>query len=352
MDFAKIRNLLFLGALGLVSLAFLFILRPFAYPIFWAAVFAALFYPLYKKLNTKLKTPNLSATITLLVAIFAITIPMLIFGTILIAQSVDIYNKVSNNQDQISSFLAGAADTIKIKNNRFTARFNFDESFWVEKFSEGAKFVTSYIFTNITKITQNSIIFFTMVLIMLYTLYFFLRDGEKILKTLMHLCPLGDKYEKILFQKFTTTTLGTLKGVAIVGGLQAGLGALAFFIAGLQGALIWGLVMFVLTLLPAFGCSLVWFPAGMLLLLSGKIWQGIFMLSFGFFVISTVDNLLRPIIVGREAQMHPLLILFSMLGGIVVFGPSGFIIGPIIASLLLAFWEMYDEYYREQLDHN
>ncbi len=350
MDFAKIRNLIFLGTLLLVTLSFLYIIRPFIYPIFWAAVFAALFYPLYKKLNTKLKTPNLSATLTLLVTVFAIAIPLFIFGTILITQSVDIYNKVSNNQDQISSFLTQATETIK--NNRFTARFNFDENFWVEKFSEGAKFVTSYIFTNITKITQNSIIFFTMVLIMLYTLYFFLRDGEKILKTLMHLCPLGDKYEKILFEKFTNTALGTLKGVAIVGGLQAGLGALAFFIAGLQGALIWGLIMFVLTLLPAFGCSLVWFPAGLLLLLSGKVWQGIFMLSFGVFVISTVDNLLRPIIVGREAQMHPLLILFSMLGGIVVFGPSGFIIGPIIASLLLAFWEMYDEYYREQLDNN
>jgi len=350
MDFAKIRNLIFLGALMLVTLGFLYIIRPFIYPIFWAAVFAALFYPLYKKLNLKLKTPNLSATLTLIIAFFAIAIPLLIFGTILITQSVDIYNKVSNNQDQITSFLTKAAETIK--NNHFTARFNFDESFWTEKFSEGVKFITSYIFTNITKITQNSIIFFTMVLIMLYTLYFFLRDGEKILKALMHLCPLGDKYEKILFQKFTTTALGTLKGVAIVGGLQAGLGALAFFIAGLQGALIWGLVMFVLTLLPAFGCSLVWFPTGMLLLLSGKVWQGIFMLSFGFFVISTIDNFLRPVVVGKESQIHPLLILFSMLGGIVVFGPSGFIIGPIIVSLLLAFWEMYDEYYREQLDHN
>ena len=350
MDFAKIRNLIFLGALLLVTLSFLYIIRPFIYPIFWAAVFAALFYPLYKKLNLKLKIPNLSATLTLIIAFFAITIPLLVFGTILITQSVDVYNKVSNNQNQITSFLTQAAETIK--NNHFTARFNFDENFWTEKFSEGVKFITSYIFTNITKITQNSIIFFTMVLIMLYTLYFFLRDGEKILKALMHLCPLGDKYEKILFQKFTTTALGTLKGVAIVGGLQAALGALAFFIAGLQGALIWGLVMFVLTLLPAFGCSLVWFPAGMLLLLSGKVWQGIFMLSFGFFVISTIDNFLRPIIVGKESQIHPLLILFSMLGGIVVFGPSGFIIGPIIVSLLLAFWEMYDEYYREQLDHN
>jgi len=350
MDFAKIRNLIFLGALLLVTLSFLYIIRPFIYPIFWAAVFAALFYPLYKKLNLKLKIPNLSATLTLIIAFFAITIPLLVFGTILITQSVDVYNKVSNNQNQITSFLTQAAETIK--NNHFTARFNFDENFWTEKFCKGVKFITSYIFTNITKITQNSIIFFTMVLIMLYTLYFFLRDGEKILKALMHLCPLGDKYEKILFQKFTTTALGTLKGVAIVGGLQAALGALAFFIAGLQGALIWGLVMFVLTLLPAFGCSLVWFPAGMLLLLSGKVWQGIFMLSFGFFVISTIDNFLRPIIVGKESQIHPLLILFSMLGGIVVFGPSGFIIGPIIVSLLLAFWEMYDEYYREQLDHN
>lgn len=350
MDFTKIRNFLFLGALAVVTLSFLQIIKPFLYPIFWAAIFAALFYPLYKKINLKLKIPNLSATLTLIITIFFIAIPMFIFGTILITQSVDIYNKVNNNQNQISTFLTKAAETIK--NNHLMASFNFDETFWTEKFSESVKFITSYIFTNLTKITQNSIIFFTMILIMLYTLYFFLRDGEKILKTLMHLCPLGDKYEKMLFQKFTSTAFGTLKGVAIVGGLQASLGALAFFIAGLQGALVWGLVMFFLTLLPAFGCSLVWFPAGILLLLTGKLWQGIFILSFGFFVISTIDNILRPIVVGKEAQMHPLLILFSMLGGIVIFGPSGFVIGPVITSLFLAFWEIYDEYYREQLDNN
>lgn len=350
MDFTKVRSFLFLGTLAVVTLCFLYIIRPFAFPIFWAAILAAFFYPLYTKLNNKLKTPNLSATITLSTAVIAIAIPLLTIGAILITQSVDLYNKVSANQDQITTFIKNAATTIQ--NNPLTTRLQVNEAFWIEKFSESAKFVTSYIFTNLTKITQNSITFFAMLVIMLYTLYFFLRDGEKILKTLMHLCPLGDKYEKILYKKFTTTAFGTLKGVAIVGGIQATLGAIAFFIAGIQGALIWGLVMFLFTLLPAFGCSLVWFPAGTLLLLSGKIWQGVFMLLFGFFVISTVDNLLRPIVVGKEAQLHPLLILFSMLGGIIVFGLSGFIIGPIVAGLFLAFWEMYDEYYREQLDNN
>jgi len=350
MDFTKIRNIIFLSILGLVTICFLYIVRPFAYPILWAAILASLFYPLFSKLNTKLQSPNLSATITLSAAIVAITVPLLLISTLLIAESVELYSNVSNNQDQISSFIQNAANTIK--HNPYTAQLNINESFWLDKFSEVVKFITSSIFNNITKITQNSIAFFAMFVIMLYTLYFFLRDGEKILKTLMHLCPLGDKYEKILFNKFTGTTYATLKGVAIVGGLQAILGATSFFIAGIQGALIWGVVMFLFTLLPAFGCSLIWFPAGMLLLLSGKIWQGIFILLFGFFVISTIDNLIRPIIIGKETQLHPLFILFSMLGGIIMFGISGFIIGPIIVSLLLAFWEMYDEYYREQLDNN
>lgn len=350
MDFVKVRGFLFLGTLGLVTLGFLYIVAPFAYPIFWAAVLATLFYPLFKRLNSRLKTPNLSATITLILAIVAIAIPLFVVGAILFSQSLDLYNKVNANQDQITSFIKNAADTVQ--NNRFTAKLNVNENFWIEKFSEGAKFVTSYIFTNLTKITQNSISFFVMVVIMLYTLYFFLRDGEKLLKKIMHLCPLGDKYEKILYQKFTNTAFGTLKGVAIVGGIQAALGALSFSIAGIQGAFIWGVLMFLFTLLPTFGCSIVWFPAGMLLLLSGKIWQGVFLLIFGSIIISSVDNLLRPIVVGKEAQLHPLLILFSMFGGILVFGFSGFIIGPIVAALFLAFWEMYDEYFREQLDHN
>jgi len=350
MDFTKVQNFLFLGALTIVTLLFIYIVRPFAYPIFWAAVLAALFYPLYKKLNLKLKAPNLSATITLCITTIAIAIPLFVLGTILITQSIDIYQKVGNNQDQISMFIQKAADTVK--HNSLTARLNFDEAFWSEKFSEGVKLVTSYIFNNLTKITQNSIIFFTMLVLSLFTLFFFLRDGEKILKTVLHLCPLGDKYEKILFQKFTYTALGTIKGIALIGGLQAVLGAIAFFIAGIQGALIWGLLMFVLALIPLIGPSIIWLPAGILLLLGGRIWQGIFILIFGFIVISTIDNFLRPIVVGKEARLHPLFILFPTLGGIMAFGPSGVVIGPIVAALLVAFWEMYDEYYREQLDHN
>ena len=104
--------------------------------------------------------------------------------------------------------------------------------------------------------------------------------------------------------------------------------------------------MMVLTaIVPVVGCSIVWAPAGVIMLLMGHIWQGVLILAFGVFVITMVDNILRPILLGRDVQMHPLLIFLSTLGGISLFGFSGFVIGPIISSLLLAIWEMYDQFY-------
>jgi predicted PurR-regulated permease PerM len=125
------------------------------------------------------------------------------------------------------------------------------------------------------------------------------------------------------------------------------LGGIVFFITGIEGALIWGLLMIIMAVVPVVGCSIIWGPAGILMLLTGHIWEGILILAFGVLVISTIDNLLRPILIGKDVEMHPLLIFLSTLGGIVLFGFSGFVIGPIIASMMLAIWEMYDEFFRK-----
>jgi len=344
------RSILFFGLLTIITITFLYIVRPFILPIFWAAVIASIFYPFYLKLKKYLKLENISVVITLIIIFIIIIIPLVVLGSLLIKESIDLYSAVDNSRSQINS---NVQQTIGwLKHNSYTSRLNFDDKFWVEKFADSTKLLTSYIFASIKNLTQNSVIFLVMFFITFYTLFYFLRDGAEMLKKLMYLSPLGDKSEEMLYKKFTSTARATIKGSLIIGVIQGGIGGLLFWITGVQGALIWAVVMTVLSLIPGLGSYFVWLPAAIIMLVLGNIWQGIVIIIVGAVVIGTIDNILRPILVGKDTQMHPLLILFSTLGGIVLFGISGFIIGPIITSLLLALWEMYAHHYRRELGNN
>lgn len=350
MDFTKIRNYLFLGLLAVITIGFLATIKVFAYPIFWAMVIAAIFYPVYRWLNKKIKHPDLSSTITLVTIFLVIVIPFSILGTLIVKQSFDLYSSVSGSREQIAQTVQNA--THWIKENPLTRQLNFNDTFWVEKFSQVTEKVTTYLIESATAFTQNSITFLIMFVIMFYALFFFLRDGEKLLKKLMHLSPLGNRYEQKLYNRFISTARATIKGNLVLGAIQGGLGVILFMLTGIPGAMIWGVIMMLFCVIPGLGSFIVWFPVGLITLLTGHIWQGIVIFAIGALLISTIDNFLRPILVGKDIQMHPLLVLFSTLGGIVVFGVSGFIIGPIIAALFMSFWDMYEEYYRDELNRN
>lgn len=350
MDFIKIRNFIFLALLVAVSIAFLWIIKTFAYPIFWAAIIAGTFYPLYRIINKKLTIPNLSTAITMAIILIIIVIPLILVSSLVVKESIDLYSSLTYNSGQINESIHSAMEWVK--NNPYTARFNIDETFWATKFSELAKAVTTFLIGSAKSFTQNSIVFLIMLFITFYTLFFFIRDGEAMLKKLMHLCPLGDDHEKMLYDKFTSTTRATIKGSLIVGLIQGALGGAMFAIAGIDGAIIWGILMVLVSSVPGIGSYFIWLPAAIIMLISGHTWTGVGMILFGSLVIGTIDNFLRPVLVGKDSQMHPLLVLLSTLGGIAVFGISGFIIGPIIAALMMAFWEMYEHSYRKDLNKN
>ncbi|HYE59553.1 MAG TPA: AI-2E family transporter, partial [Candidatus Kapabacteria bacterium] len=201
-------------------------------------------------------------------------------------------------------------------------------------------------------ITTDSVRFIFMLFLMLYTLYYFLKEGKVLLNRIMHLSPLGHENEEVLYERFTSTARATMKGTFIIGGIQGILGALLFFITGIKGAFVWGVIMTLLSIIPGIGSFIIWFPAGIIQLALGNLWQGLTILLFGTFVISLIDNLLRPPLVGKDIQMHPLIVLFSTLGGLALFGISGFIIGPIIAALFLSVLSIYDFYYKKELNRN
>ncbi len=351
MDFSKIRHALFFGMLALVTVVFIFLLKPFFFPLFWAATFATIFYPLYRWFNKFIKYPNLSATTTLVVIFLIIVVPAALFGSLLVRETLDLYGSLDESGTQeLRVNLQGAINAIK--HNPYTQKLQIDEQLWIGKISEVARTIFNFFFTGLKNFTQNSIVFIVMFIVMLYALFFFLRDGEKFLKLLMHLSPLGDKQEKMLYNKFTSAARATIKGTLLIGGLQGILGGLLFLAVGIKGAILWGLIMAFLSFIPGVGSSLIYLPAGAIMLLTGHPGEGLLIIFFGLLVISTIDNFLRPILVGKGTQLHPLLILFSTLGGIALFGASGFVLGPVITALLLAFWEMYEHSYKNDLSHN
>ena len=337
----------FFVMLGLVTILFLYLLRPFFFPIFWAAVIAGVFRPLYKRINGKLNRPNLSTAILFVVIALIILLPAGGVGKLVFNESVQIYQKMSSPdakqaERSVRRFISAITD------NSVARMFNVNKAFLVAKTTEVAQGITNYIFVHLKELTQNTLGLLVQFAIMLYTLFFFIRDGDRFLRLGLKFLPFGLGRERFLYERFITTARSTLKVTLIIGGIQGALGGIVFFVTDIEGALIWGLLMILMAIVPVVGCTIIWAPAGLLMLLNGHLWEGILILAVGAFVISTVDNLLRPILLGQDVEMHPLLIFLSTLGGIILFGFSGFVIGPVVTSLLIALWQMYQEFYLKE----
>ncbi len=347
MRASKVQNTLFFTIMIFVFLLFLYLLAPFFFPIFWAAVISNIFSPFYKYLNRKLHNPSAAAAIIFLVVAIIIILPGSIIGSVLFGESMRMYESLDADGGNIDNIVKGI--TSIVKDNEYVARLHINEHFWTEKFSEIARTISNYIFINLKALTQNTFVFIVQFSVMLYTLFYFIRDGDKLLGKVVRVFSLGKEREKVLYERFVTAAKATLKVTLIIGGIQGTLGGLLFWFTGIQGPLMWGAVMIFTAIVPVVGCSIIWGPAGVIMLIMGHFWKGIIILAFGVLVISMVDHFLRPILIGRDVQMHPLLVFLSTLGGLSLFGFSGFIIGPIIASLLMAIWAMYEEFYRGTL---
>ena len=347
MRISKVQNTLFFTSMIFVFLLFFYLLSPFFFPIFWAAVISSIFNPLYEFLNRKFHKSSVSATIVFLMVAVIIILPGSIIGRLLLGESMRMYESIDAGGSNIEDVVKGI--TGAVKSNVYVAPLHIDEQFWTEKFSEIARTISNYIFTNLKDLTQNTFVFFVQFSVMLYTLFYFIRDGEKFLGKAVRVFSLGQEREKVLYERFVATARATLKVTLIIGGIQGTLGGFIFWLTGIKGPLIWGIVMIFTAIVPVVGCSIIWVPASVIMLITGHFFKGVIILTFGIFVISMVDHFLRPILIGKDVQMHPLMVFLSTLGGLSLFGFSGFIIGPVIASLLLAIWAMYEEFYWDTL---
>ncbi|MFZ2397772.1 MAG: AI-2E family transporter [Smithella sp.] len=339
------QNIIFLILLAFITGLLAYILKPFFFAVFWAVLIASVFAPLYKFINKKIVNPNICAGITMMGIILCLILPVGLLIDLLIMEIIDIYQSFNSYS---SNWIGTLSEALKALSKKpIFASLNLDQAFLINKSQEAFKVLTSYVFSHISEFTQNTILVVVQFAVMLYSLFFFLRDGERLVKTITENIPVDNKHLEHFINQFLTTAKASLKFTFIIGGIQGFLGGMIFYITGIERALVWGVLMFALSIVPAIGCSLIWAPAGIIMLLLGNIWQGITILIFGSLVISSVDNLLRPVLLGRDTQMHSLLIFLSTLGGIAAMGFSGFILGPVIASLFLAGWKLFPEIYQK-----
>jgi len=350
MNSSRVRNIIFFSIFGLVGILILVMLKPFFFPIFWAAVIAGIFQPIYAFINERLPSPNLATAAVMVSVLIIIILPAFVIGSLLLAESLNIYQSFDKGAVSVDLQVRNMMKTLS--GNPYLSMLPVNADTLTNAITDAVKSVVNYIFQSLRDLTQNTVIFVAQFAIMLYTLFFFIRDGRFFLRTLSRLLSMGNEKELMLFQIFSTTARATLKVTLIIGGLQGLLGGLLFLLLGVKGALTWGVVMIFSSIIPGVGCSIVWLPAGITLLIMDQAWKGVTVLIFGGLVISMVDNLLRPLLLGHDVQMHPLLIFLSTLGGIMLFGISGFIMGPIVTSLFLAFVKMYDKFYQEKCTFN
>lgn len=337
----KLEKSSFLLLLVIVSLCFLLLLRPFSHIIFWACTLGLLFYPCYSFLHLRKQlNKNVAALLVVLLCMVVFVAPVSFVVVSFFDEFSQFYAVVKAKQFQPQLYFDQITQSFPIILDVFD-KLNIDLNALKEKTAAFALNVSSFLAQHAVSFGSDTLGFFTDVIMMLYIFFFMLRDGEDLVELLVKALPIGDERERILFAQFSSVTRATVKGSMVVAIVQGFLGGVAFAFLGIQGAILWGTIMTVLSLVPVVGSALVWGPVALYFCAVGVWWKGIFLLLFGVCVIGVIDNVLRPLLVGKDTKLPDYLILLSTLGGFMMFGFSGFIVGPLIAVLFITFWHIF-----------
>jgi len=331
--------------LVLVTVAFVWILLPFYGAVFWAVILGILFAPVQRRLQQKFGWQrNVTSLCTLSLCLVVAILPVIIVSILLVQEGATVYKNIESGELDIAAYLAQFKHSLPPYFQHLLDRFGMGELDSLrEKIVKAAMQGSQVLATQAFSFGQGTFEFVVSFFIMLYLLFFFLRDGPELARKMRTAMPLEENHKRRLQLKFNRVVRATVKGNVVVAVTQGALGGLIFWFLDIPSALLWAVLMAFLSLLPAVGAGIVWAPVAVYFLLSGMIWQGVVLGLFGVFVIGLVDNVLRPILVGKDTKMPDYLILVSTLGGLAVFGLNGFVIGPLIAALFLSSWALFVE---------
>jgi predicted PurR-regulated permease PerM len=326
-----------------VSLALGWILLPFYGSILWGAIIALLFVPLYRALLARLgqrATP--AALLTLGAVLLVVILPFALVTTALARQAVLVYQQLQSGELNPLAYLHAVFDKLPRWVTALLDRFGLSDFDTLQQrlgaaLAQGSRLIANQALS----IGQNTFEFIAGLMITLYLAFFLVRDGAALTEAIRRALPLEEAHKAMLMEKFSTVIRATIKGNLLVAAIQGALGGLAFWALNISGALLWAVVMAFLSLLPAFGSALVWLPVATYCLINGALWQGIALIAWGVLVIGLIDNLLRPMLVGKDTRMPDYVVMITTLGGMVVFGLNGFVLGPVIAAMFIAAWEIH-----------
>lgn len=331
----------FLIILGIISLMFLLVLQPFWSAIFWAIVMSLLFYPVQKRLVVALGgRKSLAAGLTLLIGLIVVVIPVIaiVFG--FIREGVQLYQLIESREIQPGLFLDRIGTAVPFLPD-LMERFGIDVSNLRGYLTDAAIAFSRLLSQEALVFGRNTVSFTLSLALMLYLSFFLLRDGESIVTWMRDAIPLSDERRHLLFNKFAEVARATVKGNLVVAIVQGALGGLIFWLLDIQAALLWAVIMAFLSMVPAVGASLVWIPVAIYMYATGDWVKASILVAYGAIIIGLADNVLRPILVGRDTKLPDYMVLFSTLGGISLLGINGFVIGPLIAALFLSFWSIF-----------
>ena len=335
--FAKMVLLLVVLA---ISALFFSMIRSFLMAIFLGGLFSALARPLYLRIVRWFGgRPSLASLTTLLVIICFILLPLIALMGVVTAQAIRVGNSIKPwVQQQIAhpDLFFSTLQTLPFYDQVLPYRETL-----LQKAGELVGGASGFLINSLSSATIGTMNAVFSTFVILYTMYFFFMDGDRLMEKILYYLPLEDSQERRMLERFTSVARATLKGTAVIGILQGGLAGAAFAVAGIPSAVFWGVIMVVLSVIPGIGTALVWVPAAILLGAAGHMAKAVALAAFCAVVVGGMDNMLRPILVGKDTQMHELMIFFGTLGGILMFGMVGFIIGPIIAALFITVWDIY-----------
>lgn len=343
MNTQTLQQRFFLLLLALVTIAFMAVLYPFYGAVFWALILAMLFAPLQRVVLRRMPSrPNIAALISLAVIMFLVILPISLILVALVRQATAIYGRITSGEIDFGLYLQQILSLMPAWAHSRMAEFGLLDIAGVqERLREGLAQIGHVVAPQAINIGQNTLQFLVSLGIMLYLLYFLLRDGRTLAAHVSRAIPLAEEQKLHLLRNFVTVIKATVKGNIAVAATQGALGGLILWLLDIQGVLLWSVVMAFLSLLPAVGAGLIWGPIALYFLATGATWQGIVLIAYGIFVIGLVDNVLRPILVGKDTKLPDYMVLITTIGGLTLFGLNGFVIGPLIAVLFVAAWNLF-----------
>jgi predicted PurR-regulated permease PerM len=320
------------------------IIIPFFVPITWAAVFVILLHPLYEKLRRRIHSPGLTSLLMCLFVIVVIIGPIAYLFAALVNEAAGAVAKVNamyraGEFDDILRVNLPWIDAIKAKLSQYydLSKINIDELI-----KDAIDTVTGIIFNQTSWLIANGTRTVFYFVLMVFTMFYFFRDGERIVGKAKRLMPISPEQVDRVFIKLRDVIYATMYGGVVVALIQGLLGGILFAVMGVSSAVFWGAVMAFLSIIPILGAFMVYVPAGILLILGGSYFKGILVIAIGTVVISQSDNLIRPYLIAGRTEMHPLLLFFSIMGGISMFGLLGVVVGPLVAAVFVTLLKLFE----------